>query len=69
MKVKWSKTVKSEDATEISTRLLDAYGLEYTGGWYSTWYIRNSCMYHQFIVQAESNDLTMLELGFEKTNS
>ena len=68
MKINWSKTVRSEDATKLHTRLLDTYGLEYTGGWYSTWCIRNGYMYHQFVVQAESDDLTMFELGF-KTNS
>ena len=65
MKVNWSKTVGPEDATEIGMRLLDTYGLEYTSGWYSISYICNGHMHHRYVVQAQSDDLTMLELGFK----
>lgn len=65
MKVNWYKMVEPENATEISMHLLDTYGPEYTSGWYSISYICNGRMVHRYVVQAESDDLTMLELGFK----
>lgn len=64
MKYYWTRTVKDEESYAISRRLFDTYGLDYTGGWYSTCYVRNGYMNHVFVVQADSEDLTMLELGF-----
>lgn len=68
MKAYWYKTVEPEDAAEMSRRLFDTYGLDYTGGWYSTSYISNGRRIHQYVVQAESDDSTMLELGFKITH-
>lgn len=65
MKVNWYKTVGPEDAVKISRHLFDTYGLEYTSGWYSTSYICNGRMNRQYVVQAESDDLIMLELDFK----
>lgn len=64
MKFYWYKTVGPEDVTAIYNRLFDAYGLDYTGGWYSTSFICNGRMNHTFVVQTESDDPIMLELGF-----
>ena len=64
MKFYWHKTVGPEDATAIRNRLFDAYGLDCTGGWYSTIFICNGRMNHTFVVHTESDDPIMLELGF-----
>ena len=64
MKYYWNKTVRCDEAYALSKHLFDTYGLDYTGGWYSVCYPCNGYMAHCFVVQAESDDPTMLELGF-----
>ena len=65
MKCYWNKIVMPEEAYALYERLRDTYGLEYTGGWYSVRFPCNGYMNHGFTVQADSDDPTMLKLGFE----
>ena len=65
MKCYWNKIAMPEEAYALYEYLRNAYGPEYTGGWYSVCFPRNGYMNHEFTVQADSDDLTMLKLGFE----
>ena len=65
MKCYWNKIAMTEEAYALYERLFDTYGPEYTGGWYSVCFPCNGYMNHSFTVQADSDDQTMLKLGFE----
>ena len=65
MKCYWNKIAMPEEAYALYECLFDTYGPEYTGDWYSVCFPRNGYMNHSFTVQADSDDPTMLKLGFE----
>lgn len=64
MKCYWNKIAAPEEAYALYECLHDTYGPEYTGGWYSVCFPRNGYVNHGFTVQADSDDPTMLALGF-----